>query len=119
MADLIDFDKILKRLKEVNAKQDPYELQYRKSAQEMNDLELKELVDDIDEIITCLVEEVEGVKKKLNEMEKLNTVYVDIMRKLVEVIVMSRTQDGETVLTEIRSWINNEGSSLGGKGSSM
>ncbi len=114
MADLIDFDKIMKRLKDAEEKQVPYDFEYRKSAQEMDEVELKELVDDIDEIITCLVEEVEGVKKKLNEMEKLSAVYVDIMKKLVEVIVMSHKKDGETLLTEIRTWVKNEGSSLGG-----
>jgi hypothetical protein len=108
MADLIDFKKIIEKSKAKQEEGNLYDLNYRKSALEMDENELKTLVDDIDEIITCLVDEVESVKRKLEEVESLNSAYVDIMRKLVEVIVMSNKKEESSLLSEIRSWVEVE-----------
>jgi hypothetical protein len=108
MADLIRLDEIVKKLKEKKKEEGVFKYVYRKSALEMNDVEVRELIDDIDEITTCLVEEIEGLKKKLKDMEKLNTVYVDLMRKLVELIVISDDKESDRVLVQIREWIAEE-----------
>lgn len=108
MADLIRLDDIVKRLKEKRTGDGEYKYVYRKSAHEMNDAEMRELIDDVDEITTCLVEEMEVLKRKLTDMEKLNLAYVDLMRKLVELIVLSGEKDGERVLIQIQEWIAEE-----------
>lgn len=108
MADLIRLDEIVKKLKEKKNQAGSYKYVYRKSAHDMNDSELRELIDDIDEITTCLVEEVETQKKRLEDMEKLNLEYVDVMRKLVELIVISGEKQDHRVLVKIKEWVADE-----------
>lgn len=108
MADLIRLDEIVKKLQEKKGAKKGYTYVYRKSALEMSDVEFKELIDDIDEITTCLVEETERLGKKIEDMEKLNLTYVDLIRKLVELIVVSGEKECETVLTQIREWVAEE-----------
>lgn len=108
MADLIRLDKIVQKLKEKKKGTGEFQYVYRKSALEMSEIELRELIDDVDEITTCLVEEVEELRKKLTDMEKLNTVYVDLMKKLVELIVISDDKESDRVLVQIREWIAEE-----------
>lgn len=108
MSDLIRLDEIVKKLKEKKRREGEFRYVYRKSALEMTEVEKGELIDDIDEITTCLIEEVEELKKKMIDMEKLNTVYIDLMRKLVELIVISDEKESDRILVQIREWIAGE-----------
>ncbi|RMG60700.1 MAG: hypothetical protein D6713_02095 [Deltaproteobacteria bacterium] len=109
MADLIDLKKILEKVKEKKETPDLYESVYRVSATEADDFELRRIVDDIDEVTTCLIEEVERLKEKIEAVEELNKQYLRIIEKLVRVFVEASESGDCTVLTRLRDEIKEAG----------
>ncbi len=104
MADLIDFRKLMKTRKE-RSSYGKYDQVYRRSALEVSDHELRAIVDDIDEVTTCLVEDVEVLRRRLEELEALNREYLKILGKIVQIMVTDGSGKEDFILSRVKEAI--------------